>query len=157
MDNNSFGVDKKGVLKAIIFAIVIAFLGIGILGWQYRKLEKERLPLIEEEMEKQKEEIELRSAQDFLDNFMSARKEKQEEKINAYLTEGAMEKKFQGIISFAEDFDSYDILKKEKMEDGRYRFTLKIYQQEGIVSSVEIIFLVKILDAYYVDSVDLAG
>ena len=68
--------DKKGVLKAMFLAILIAFLGIGILGWQYRKIEGEKIPAIEEKMEQ-------KSVESFLDRFMEYRidKNKKEQEV----------------------------------------------------------------------------
>ncbi len=146
MDNS---VDKKGVLRAMSLAIFIAFLGIGILGWQYRQLEKEQLPALEEKIEK-------RSIEDVLDKFMQMRIDKDEARALRYLTEGAVQQKDQGEFNLLESFESYEILQSEKLDGDKYRYVVKIYE-EGIGDFIEVIDLIKILDKYYIDSVQIAG
>lgn len=147
--------DKKEIMKAMIFAILIAFLGIGILGWQYHRLEKRQLPLIKEKIEKQKEEIERSRAQDILDKFMLARIEKNEAQATLYLTERAMEEKLNREFTLINELESYKILKGEKLAENRYQFLVRTYRKDG--DFVEAIILIKILDEYYVDSIRLAG
>ena len=134
----------------MFFAILIAFLGIGILGWQYRQLEKERIPALEEKIEKT-------TAQDVLDKFMQARIEKDEVKALRYLTEASMEQKLQEEFSLVDSFESYEVLKTEKLEQDRYRYIVKIYEEGGLSDFVEVIISIKILDRYYIDSVQIAG
>lgn len=148
MENQSL--DKKGVLKAMFLAILIAFLGIGILGWQYRQLEKERIPALEEKIEK-------RSTQDVLDKFMQARIEKDEVIAKRYLTEASMEQKLQEEFSLINDFASYEVLKTEKLKQDKYRYIVKIYEEGERSDFVEVIILIRILDRYYIDSVQIAG
>ena len=147
-DPNSL--DKKGILKVMTFAILIALLGIGILGWQYRQLEKKRLPELEKKIEEQEEKIEQTAAEDILERFMATRAE-------SLLTERAMEQKKQAKFVSVDDFKSYEILKTEKLEEDKYRFIVKLYREEGIGEIVEVIILIKILDRYYIDSVQIAG
>ncbi len=153
---NSTSLDKKGILKAMSLAILIAFLGIGILGWQYHRLEKKRIPLIEEEINRQKEQMEQKTAENVLDKFMSARIEKNEAQATHCLTEGAMEQKNRGQFTLINKFESYEALKTEKLTENKYRFVIKIYEEE-MGDFVEIIILTKILDKYYIDSVEMAG
>ncbi len=140
-DPNSL--DKKGILKVMTFAILIALLGIGILGWQYHQLEKKRIPKLEEKIEQV-------AAEDILERFMATRAE-------SLLTERAMEQKKQAKFVSVNDFESYEILKTEKLEEDKYRFIVKLYREEGIGEIVEVIILIKILDKYYIDSVQIAG
>lgn len=140
-DPNSL--DKKGILKVMTFAILIALLGIGILGWQYHQLEKKRIPKLEEKIEQV-------AAEDILERFMATRAE-------SLLTERAMEQKKQAKFVSVNDFESYEILKTEKLEEDKYRFIVKLYREEGIGEIVEVIILIKILDRYYIDSVQIAG
>ena len=149
--------DKKGILKVMIFAILIALLGIGILGWHYRQLEKKRLPELEEKIEEQREKIEQGIVKDVLDKFISARIRKNESQATFFLTERAMEQKKQGKFVLVNDFESYEILKTEKLGEGKYRSTVKLYREGGISNLVEVIILTKILDRYYIDSVGIAG
>ena len=142
--------DKKGVLKAMFLAILIAFLGIGILGWQYRKIEGEKIPAIEEKMEQ-------KSVESFLDRFMEYRIDKNEKRAGGFLTERAMEQKLQNKFVLIDNFENYEIIKSEKLADNNYRFIVKIISEEGTGDFVEVIVLTKILDKYYIDSVQIAG
>jgi len=142
--------DKKGIIKALIFALLLAFLGIGILGWQYRKIETEKIPVLEEK-------IEQKTAESALDKFMRARIGKNEQAALNYLTEFAMEQKNSDRFSLLGDFQTYEILNQDKLPDGRYRFAVKIYDSDEMNDRVEIIILVKILDRYYIDSIELGG
>ena len=143
--------DKKGVLKAMFLAILIAFLGIGILGWQYRKIEGEKIPAIEEKMEQ-------KSVESFLDRFMEYRIDKNEKRAGGFLTERAMEQKLQNKFVLIDNFENYEITKSEKLADNNYRFIVKIIiSEEGTGDFVEVIILTKILDKYYIDSVQIAG
>ncbi len=142
-------VDKKGVLKAMFLAILIAFLAIGILAWQYQRIEKERLPALEEKIEK-------RSTEDVLDKFMQMRIDKNEKGALRYLTEGAVQQRDQAEFSLLDNFESYEILQSEKVDEEKYRYVVKIYE-EGMGDFIEVITLIKILDNYYIDSVQIAG
>jgi ABC-type phosphate transport system auxiliary subunit len=153
MDDSSF--DKKGTFKAMLFAVLICLAGLAILGWQYHQIENKRIPLIEEEIGKQKEEIQQRAARNLLDKFMLARLEKNEAQASLYLTEGAMEQKLRGEFGLLEDFESYEVLNAERLQQDKYRFTVKLYNQRG--DFIEAITLIKILDRYYVEAVQLAG
>jgi len=134
----------------MFLAILIAFLGIGILGWQYRQLEKERIPALEEKIEK-------RSAEDVLANFMQARIEKNEVVAKRYLTETSMEQKNQGEFLLIDSFENYEVLKTEKLDQDNYRYIIKIYEGGGVGDFVEVINLIKILNRYYINSVQIAG
>ncbi len=130
-------------------AILIAFLGIGILGWQYRKIEREKIPALEQKMEE-------KSVESVLDRFMEYRIDKNETRAGGLLTERAMEEKLQNKFVLIDDFSNYEIIKSEKLADGNYRFIVKILE-EGADDLVEIILLTKIIDKYYIDSVEMAG
>src|SRR3989344_2892677 len=104
--------DKKGIIKAMAIALAAAILGIVILGWQYNQLEKRRLPALEEK-------IEQNSAQDILRRFLETR-------ADILLTERAMEQKDKGGFFMENDIKYYEILKVEKMEDGGFRFYVKV-------------------------------
>jgi 5-hydroxyisourate hydrolase-like protein (transthyretin family) len=132
-DNNS----NRQIIRTMAIAIVIALAGIAILGWQYRQLEKQQLPAIEEK-------IEQNSAQDVLERFL-------ETKADSLLTERAMEQKNQREIFLAEDDGDYEILKVEKSSEGEYQFFVKIGDY------IHVIDLIKISDKYYIDSVEIAG
>ena len=134
----------------MFFALILAFLCIGILGWQYRQIEKEQIPALEEKIEK-------RSIEDVLDKFMQLRIEENEIGAMRYLTEGAVEQKMQGEFALVDNFTSYQILNSEKINQDKYRYVVKIFEGDGLVDFVEVITLIKILDQYYIDSVEIAG
>lgn len=143
-------VDKKGVIKAMTFAILLAFLGIAILGWQYRRIEKEQIPALEEKIEQKSVEL-------VLEKFMRSRIEKNEIEAMFYLTEGAMEQKNKGEFSLLDNFASFQVISSEKIDEDSYRYAVKIFENGGLNSFVEVVSLIKILDQYYIDSVQIAG
>ncbi|MFC1663596.1 hypothetical protein ACFL0A_00485 [Patescibacteria group bacterium] len=148
---------SKDVLKALVIAIIVVALGEVILVWQYQRLEEKRIPLIEEKIEKQQEEMEQKSAKDALDKFISARIDKNEDQANFCLTEGAMDQKMQNEFILVNNFKSYEILKTEKLKEGRFQFLIKLYEKGEMGEIVEVIILTKIIDQYYVDSIEMAG
>lgn len=142
--------DKKGIIKALVFALLLAFLVIGILGWQYRQIESEKVPALKEKLEQKSVEV-------VLEKFMHARIQQSEKTAMSYLTERAVEELSLGQFSLLNNMERYEILNSEKLSDGRYRYALKIYEDDGRNDFVEVIILSKILDQYYVDSVELGG
>ena len=74
-----------------------------------------------------------------------------------YLTERAVVQKEQGDFHLLDDFKSYEIKKEEKVADALYRFQVALAMKGQIAGQLEIITLKKILENYYVDSVELAG
>lgn len=147
----------KDIIKALVIALIIVVLGEVFLAWQYHRLEKKRLPLIEEKLEKQEQEMEQKSARDILDRFMLARIDKNEKRADLYLTEAAMEQKLQGKFDLIADFSNYEILQSDRAGESQFRFMVKLYEQEGLSYIVEAITLQKILDQYYIGSVAIAG
>ncbi|OGZ24741.1 MAG: hypothetical protein A2896_02580 [Candidatus Nealsonbacteria bacterium RIFCSPLOWO2_01_FULL_43_32] len=141
--------DKKGVFRAMVLAILIAFLGIGLLGWQYRKIEQEKIPALEQKLEQ-------KSAEAVLDRFMGYRVDKNEKRAEGLLTERATEEKLQSKFVLIDSFENYEIIKSEKLADGNYRFIVKVVEEDAN-DFVEVIILTKILGQYYIDSVELAG
>jgi len=143
-------IDKKGIIKTLILALLLAFLGIGILGWQYRKMETEKIPALEEK-------IEQKTVESVLDKFMRARIGKNEQVALGYLTEVALEQTNNNEFSLLGDFKTYEILNQDKLSDGRYRFAVKIYDSDKMNDWVEVIALTKISGQYYIDSVVMGG
>lgn len=143
-------VDKKGIIKALVLALLLAFLGIGILGWQYRNIEKEQIPALEEK-------IEQKSAESLLEKFMHARIEQNEPMAMGYLTERAVADLNEGKFSLLNKMVRYEILDSEKLSENQYRYVVKIYERDGSNDFIEIVTLVKILGQYYIDSLVLGG
>lgn len=142
--------DKKGIMKAMILALAITFLAIVVLGWQYRRIESQQLPALEEKLEK-------KTAESALDKFMYLRLENNESGAMLCLTERAAQEKEQKEFKLIDGFKNYDVLNSEKLDDGRFRFIVKIYENQGLADFTEIILLLKVGDKYYIDSVQLAG
>jgi len=143
-------VDKKGVIKAMTLAILLAFLGIAVLGWQYRRIEKEEIPALEEKIEQKSVEL-------VLEKFMRSRIEKNEIEAMFYLTEGAVEQKNKGEFYLLDNFASFQVINSEKIDEDSYHYAVKIFENGGLSTFVEVIRLIKILDQYYIDSVQIAG
>ncbi len=136
--------ENKQIIKGMAIAMVIALAGIGILGWQYHRLEKKRLPALEEEIAKQKEEMAQRAAQYVLEKFLETRDDN-------LLTERAMEQKNQKELFLIDGDGSYEILGAEKISEKEYQFLVKMGDYIHIIS------LIEISNKYYIDSVEIAG
>lgn len=143
-------IDKKGIIKALIFALLLACFLIGILGWQYRRIETEQVPALEERLDQ-------KSAEAILEKFMHARIQQSEKNVKSYLTERAVEGAATGKFSLLNNMESYEIINSEKLEEDKYRYSVKIYEDDGRSDLVEIIILSKILGQYYIDSVEMGG
>lgn len=143
-------VDKKGIFRALILAVLLAFVGIGVLGWQYKRIEREQIPALEEK-------IEQKTAESSLEKFLHARIEGNEKTAMAYLTERAVEELTQEKFVLLDGFEKYTILGSEKLFDERYRFIVKMFKDNGQNDYIEIIIMAKVMDQYYVDSVTLGG
>lgn len=131
-------------------AVVITLLAVGFLGWQYRRLEKEKIPALEER-------IELVEAQRTAEKFMNFRIMADQSGAMRYLTEGAVLQQNQGEFALLGNFQKYEILNTDKLEEDKFRFAVKIYSQDIAGDLVEIITLIKILNQYYIDSIQVAG
>lgn len=141
------------VILAILIMVVVAF----GLSWQYERIARES----EEKMSSLEDMVEGSLVQDVLDRFLTARINKNEDQAAIYLTERAMEQRVKGQFSLVDDFESYQVIKKEKLAgdsaSANFEFFVKIYSKDRRDSVIEIIVLTKIIDSYYVDSVEIAG
>ena len=142
----------------MILAIAISLLAIGILGWQYRQLEKQRIPNLQAEIDKQRAEIGQKSAEIVLAKFMSARIKGDRAQTSRYLTENVVSQVEAGEFNLTNRVENYEVLNSQNLGEDRFRFAAKVYYREGGVGDlVELITLVKILDSYYVDFLEFAG
>jgi len=150
--------DKKGIIKAVIIATIVALIGIFVLGWYYHKLAN-KMADTEQTLEEQKETIEERAAQDVLKQFMLARISRNEDMAKSLLTEKAEEQVRLGEFSLVYEFSSYDILNIAKLDEDKYRFTVRINHKEIFFDMIEMVVLIKIpgRDDYFIDSVEIAG
>ncbi len=148
-----FSETKKSFWLVIIFAFLVAFLGIGILSWQYHKIAEKS----EQEIHSIKETIEQNLAKDVLDKFMESRLGKRKKQALTYFTENTMEQHLKNEFILIDNFVSFEILKTEKLENTNFRFIVKIQEENENNEIIEVITLIKILNRYYVDSVQIAG
>ena len=145
---------KNSALRAILFAVVLLVMGELFLAWQYQRLEKGRLAELEQKLEEHQNTLEERAAQDVLEKFLEARMTTDEQRASRYVTEEAMFQHQQGLFEFS-GVQDYKISKKEKLQEGMFRFQVEITRDGA--KQIEIIELLKVSDEYYVDSVQLAG
>ena len=145
---------KNSPLRAILFAVVLLVMGELLLAWQYQRLEKGRLSEIEQKLQDQQYTLEERAAQDVMEKFLEARMVPDEQRASRYVTEEAMQQLQQGLFEFS-GVQDYKIRKKEKFQEGIFRFQVEITRDGA--KQIEIIELLKVSDEYYVNSVQLAG
>ncbi|MCK4781607.1 hypothetical protein KAS79_01635 [Candidatus Parcubacteria bacterium] len=139
-----------------IVTILVTLLAIGGLAWQYNKLE-EKTKKTEQEIIELKGTIEQQSAKDLLERFMDTRLEKNEAQALTYFTERTMEQYYQDKFILIDNFESFEILEAQKLEETKFRFTTKIKTKDEMNYFVEVITVNKILDSYYIDSIEMAG
>ena len=88
---------------------------------------------------------------------MHARIQQSDKTAMDYLTERAVEEAASGQFSLSNQMERYEILNSEKLSAGKYRYAVKIYENNGRNDFVEVITLTKILGQYYIDSVEMGG
>jgi len=154
MDDTGNRLFNKGAWKAVLLAVVLLVIGELFLAWQYQRLEKGRLSELEQKIEEQQQTIEMQAARDTLREFLDARIAKDESKIARYVTEEAMQQRVEGAF---EPFgvQDYEIAKSEELEDTIFRFQVRVSRDR--LEQIEIIRVKKLLEDYYIDSVQLAG
>ena len=89
--------------------------------------------------------------------FLDAWKEGDAVLAQRYLTENAVLQEQGGMFSLQQGFSDYAIVKIEKLEKGGFRAQVEKQTEQGLPKQVEVLLVRKILDAYYVDSVEIAG
>ncbi|MFH1759839.1 MAG: hypothetical protein ABIA63_01935 [bacterium] len=144
---------SKDAWKAIIVATFIVVLAGGALAWQYRNLAEKSGG----ELSSLEDIIEQSLAQNVLDDFMTARINKNEAQSMTYLTEAAMEQKIANDFTLINNFESYSVFKSEEMAKDKYRFIVKVSEGDKSGEIMESIIFVKIIDRYYKDSVQITG
>lgn len=145
---------KNSPWRAIFLAVALLVVGEMLLAWEYQRLEKGRLAEIEQKLEEQERTFEERAAEEVLEKFLEARAAGDDQRALRYVTEEAMLQRQQGLFEFYGVRD-YKILKKEKLQEGIFRFQVEI-TRDGL-KQIELIELRKISDEYYVNSVQPAG
>src|SRR3989304_1482573 len=91
----------KGVWKAIVFAVVLLVVGELFLVWQYQRIEKGRLPKLEQKLQEQQQQIEQQTAENVLKEFLAARVAGDETRATRYITEEAALQRQRGLFEFS--------------------------------------------------------
>ena len=149
---------NKGALRSIFFAILAVIVLSGLLSWQYNLIAKKS----QEKLSSLEDLVEQSFAQDVLDKFMAARQAKNNSQASLFLTERAMAQKEGNDFDLFLDFENYFISSSSKVssdppsETEKYQFLIKLYGKGG-EEALETITVTKILDKYYIDSVNTAG
>jgi hypothetical protein len=143
----------KGVVVAIIAVVAVQL----ALSWQYYRLEEKRLPLIEQQLAQQQEELEKQKAKEAIEAFLNAWAQGNQDLAMRFLTENAVVQLEQEGFLLTTRFFAYNIVKIEKIQQGAFRVQVEKRQAEGLPLHIEILRAVKILDSYYIDSLEIAG
>lgn len=141
--------EKNSSWIVLAIAFLATFFIIQILGWQYHRLVKEEIrpPVVK---------IEENMARSALKEFMAARIEKKESRVKFFLTERAMEQTLSGNVELIDSFLNFEILEARDDDVGQFSFFVKIASEDGL-ELLELIKVAKILDKYYIDSVEIPG
>lgn len=156
-ERNSNPFLNKEVLAVLFLSFFIAISGAFVLNWIQQRMEGEKAPFTREQEEKQRLEIEENLAGDALSKFMAARLERNEAGAVRYLTENAMDEKDKNKFALTGDFGNYEVLRTENPAENRFNFIIKLYDADKLNYTIESIALVKILDQYFIDAVEIAG
>ena len=148
---------NKGAWKGVVIAVIAVAASQFVLPWQYYRLEEKRLPVIEQQLAEQRQEMERQAAKEAVVLFLDAWKEGDAVLAQRYLTENAVLQEQGGMFSLQQGFSDYAIVKIEKLEKGGFRAQVEKQTEQGLPKQVEVLLVRKILDAYYVDSVEIAG
>jgi len=147
---------NKEAWKGIAIAIVAVVIGQLVLAWQYYRLEEKRLPLIEQQLAEQQKEIERQSAKKTIISFLDALEEGNSKLALRFLTENAVVQEEQGAFSLQERILGYKIIKLEQVGASEFRAQVEI-EDEALFPQVQLLRIIKVLDTYYIDSLEIAG
>ena len=146
---NLFKDEKTSPWIVLIISFLVMILIIQILSWQYHRMATEEISSLETKVEKT-------IARETLKDFMKARITKNKSQATILLTERAMEQVSKGEIELIDDFQSFEILETTQLGENEFNFLVKIQFQNG-TEMTELIKTTKILDKYYIDSIQLPG
>ncbi|MCH7828858.1 hypothetical protein IH982_03315 [Patescibacteria group bacterium] len=147
---------NKSAWKGVAIAIIAVVAGQLVLAWQYYRLEEKRLPLIEQQLAEQKEEIERQSAKTTITSFLNALEEGNSKLALRFLTENAVVQEQQGVFSLKERILGYKVVKLEQVGTNEFRAQVEI-ENAALLPQVRLLRVLKVLDTYYIDSVEIAG
>lgn len=142
---------KNSYLIITLFAFLVAISGFWLLSTQYHKINNEENNISVQEI------IEQNLAKNIVNEFMAERINKNQEQSIIFFTENAMEQYSNSEFILISDFTSFEITKTEKIENEKYRFIIKISEQNNINETIESIIIIKILDKYYINSIQIIG
>lgn len=148
---------NKEAWKGIAIAIIAVVIGQVILAWQYYRLEENRLPLIEQQITEQKEEFERKEAKETLFSFLDALEQGEANIAQRFLTENSVLQEEQGVFSLEQKILDYKLISLTKLKEGEFRANVQIERENQFLPQIETLLLLKILDTYFVDSVEIAG
>ena len=135
---------------ALLLAIILVVAGELVLAWQYRRLETERLPRIEQELAQ-------RNAKDILIVFLQARIAENENRARAFLTEVSVLELEENQFELFLPFDTFEIQSVTSLNSGSFLFQTAFFNSRGIIVNLELIEIVEILGEYYINSIQIAG
>lgn len=141
---------NKRAWMALLLAIILVIAGELVLAWQYRRLETERLPRIEQELAE-------RNAKDVLVVFLEARLAENEDRARAFLTEVSVLELETNQFELFLPFHTFEIKSITSLNTEVFRFQTSFLDARGIIVSLELIEVVEILGEYYINSIQIAG
>ena len=147
---------NKETWKGVSIAIVAVVIGQLVLAWQYYRLEEKRLPLIEQQLAEQREEIERRTAKTTILSFLDALEEGNSKLALRFLTENAVVQEEQSVFSLTEQIFGYAIIKLDQVGANEFRAQVEI-EEQALPPQVWLLRVLKVLDTYYIDSFERAG
>ena len=148
---------NKEAWKGVAIAIVVVVIGQLVLAWQYYRLEEKRLPLIEQQLAEQREEIERQSAKRTITSFLNALEEGNSKLALRFLTENAVVQEEQGSFSYKDTIFDYRIIELDEIKTGEFRAQVEIKEVEVLPYQIYLLRVLKVLDTYYIDSFERAG
>ncbi|MDP4007032.1 MAG: hypothetical protein Q8P55_00340 [bacterium] len=147
---------NKEAWKGIAIAILAVVAGQLVLAWQYYRLEENRLPLIEQQLAEQRQEIERQAAKKSLVSFLDALEQGNANLAIRFLTENAFLQEEQGTFSLKEPISSYKIVELQQVGASEFRAQVDI-EKQAPPSQLHLLRVLKVLDTYYIDSFEMAG
>jgi hypothetical protein len=148
---------SKDAWRGVFIAIVAVVVGQFVLAWQYYRLEEQRLPLLEQALEEQKEEIERQGARKALTSFLDAFEEGNAKLAARFLTENAVWQEEQEMFSLERGIEDYRVREMNVNGINEFRAIVEIQDAEALPFKVHLLRVLKVLDAYYIDSFAPAG
>ena len=147
---------NKEAWKGVAIAIIVVVAGQLVLAWQYYRLEEKRLPLIEQQLAEQKEEIKRQAAKQTITSFLNALEEGNSKLALRFLTENAVVQEEQGSFSYKDTIFDYRIIELDEIKTGEFRAQVKIKEVEALPYQIYLLRVLKVLDTYYIYSFERA-